>query len=593
MGARRVSELKPGEPRRLARIAPWLLVAAGILVYANSLEGPFIFDDLGAIVDNPDIRQVWPLWRDPGSTPRPSLNSRPIVRLSLALNYAAGGLEVRGYHAFNIAVHILAALVLFGIVQRTLRHPGISGHFEGMADNLALTCALLWLVHPLQTQSVDYILQRSESIMGLFYLLTLYAAIRVMEADRAHAWRTIAILAAALGMASKEAMVTAPVVVLIYDRVFWADSWTGIWRRRWGLYAGLAGTWAILAAQMSSGPHGDSVGFAAGVSAWDYALNQCAMIVGYLQKAFWPDPLVLDYGFVQPLTISAVWPHASLLVALLALTAAALWYRPMIAFPGVWFFAILGPTSSFVPIVNEVGAERRAYLSLAGLIALVVIGGYFALEWVAQRWQLVGGKVRVGRGVLVLVLSVGLSYATMQRNQAFCSSLSIWQTVVEAAPHNPRGHTYLGLALDALGRSEEAIGHYRRALQLNPDFAEAHINLGIALGVRGQAEEAIQHFRQALRLRPDYAEVHSNFGNVLVNTGRLDEAIAHYRRALQLRPGYAEAHNNLGTALGMQGQVEEAIRHFQQALQLRPDYAEAHNNLGIARRAQAEAGTAR
>ena len=101
-------------------MAPWLLITVGALVYANSLEGPFIFDDLGAIVGNPDIRHLWPLWQDPDSTPRPSLNGRPVVKLSLALNYAIGGLDVRWYHAVNIALHIGCALVLCSIVRRTL-----------------------------------------------------------------------------------------------------------------------------------------------------------------------------------------------------------------------------------------------------------------------------------------------------------------------------------------------------------------------------------------------------------------------------------------------------------------------------------------
>ena len=566
-----MNEQSTGKTHLYTRMAPWLLITVGALVYANSLEGPFIFDDLGAIVGNPDIRHLWPLWQDPDSTPRPSLNGRPVVKLSLALNYAIGGLDVRWYHAVNIALHIGCALVLCSIVRRTLLGAYLRDRFAHTGAGLALASALLWMLHPLNNQCVNYILQRSESLMGLFYLLTLYCAIRAFAAVRPARWYGASILSCALGMASKEVMVTAPLMILLYDRVFQAASWRQIWCRRRGLYAGLAASWMVLAALLSSGPHGDSVGFSSGVSAWNYALNQCVMIAGYLQKAFWPHPLILDYGFPHPLSIGAIWPSAAVLLALLVLVAAALWQRPAIGFLGAWFFAILGPTSSLVPLVNEVGAERRMYLSLAALIVFVLI---------------IGERPRRRGVVLVLAAAVALGYGTVQRNRDYRSSMAIWQTVVEAVPLNPRALTYLGLAHYEQGKAQEAIEHYGRALRLKPDYAEAHNNLGIALGSQGQVEMAVHHFRQTVQLEPGLVEGHNNLGNALVTTGRLDEAIEYYARALRLKPDYAEAHNNLGIALGLQGRVEEAIRHFQQALELKPDYNEARNNLGIALRSR-------
>ena len=575
-----MSAAESGKFSLLGKWAPWLLIAVGALVYANSLETPFVFDDLGAIVENKDIQHLWPLWLDAQTSDRPSLNSRPVVRFSLALNYAFDGLDVQGYHAVNIALHILCALLLYGLVRRALA--GMSTERAQNAVPLALACALLWLVHPLHTQCINYVIQRSESLLGLFYLGTLYCAQRGFLSPRPRPWYGMAILACALGVSSKEIMVTAPLMVVAYDRIFHAASWRQIWRWRRGLYLGLAATWSITALLLSAAPHGDSVGFASGINAWTYALNQCVVLVDYLQKALWPHPLVLDYGFPQALELGAVWPQALLLVTLLILVVLSLRYKPTIGFLGLWFFVILAPTSSFVPLVNEVGAERRVYLSLAALVVLLVLAG----EWLARRWALLyfQGRPPAWRGLVVVALAVALGYGTVERNRDHQSTLSIWQTVVEAVPHNPRGHTYLGLALYDRGRIDEAVHHYRQALQLKSDYVDAHNNLAMALGAQGRSAEAIRHYTRALQLNPTLLEAHNNLGNALITTGQLDQAIAYFTRALQLKSDYADAHNNLGIALGLQGRIEEAVSHFRQALQLRPDFAAASANLAIALR---------
>jgi len=520
----------------LARIAPWVLLAVGGGVYANSLSGSFIFDDLPSIVENDRIRQVLPLLsaKTAGTLQAP-VDRRPIVRLSLVLNYAIGGLDVRGYHLVNIGVHLLCALVLFGVVRR-------SRGFGQDADGLALSCALLWMVHPLQTQCVNYTIQRSESIMGLFYLLTLYCASRGMETNSGR-WYGASALSCGLGMASKETMVTAPVVVLLYDRVFHASSGAGIWRQRRGLHLGLAGTWMILAALMGSGPHGVTVGFSRDVGPWDYAKNQCVVLVDYLRKVFWPQPLRLDYGYPLALSFGEVAPYAGIVLALLVLTGIGLFLRPRLGFLGAWFFVILGPTSSFVPIVNEVGAERRMYLPLAGLIALVVVAGHAGLGKAVPRQ-----KIWIG-SVLVAGAAAALSYGTIRRNQDFRSPVAVWQTAVDALPLNPRGHSNLGNALESQGRLEEAIAHYRRAVELRPDFVQAYYNLGNALQSLGRYEEAIESYRRALLIRSDYARVYNNLGTALRSLGRYEEAILHFREALALRPELVEAHHNLKRAL--------------------------------------------
>ncbi|HEY1422494.1 MAG TPA: glycosyltransferase family 39 protein, partial [Candidatus Acidoferrum sp.] len=265
-----------------AWLYPVLILAATLLTYANSFSGPFIFDDLPWIAANPHIRHLWPLWNvlqaPPGGGTR-----RPLVCLTLALNYALGGLEPWSYHVFNLAIHACAALVLFGIVRRTLQRPRLRQRFGMPANGLAAAIAILWAVHPMQTESVTYVIQRMESLMGLFLLLTLYCVIRGHDSPRRLWWFAGAVACCALGMATKEGMTIAPIIVLLYDRVFLADSWADLSHKRSRLYIGLAATWLILISLIviNKARGGTLLGFPA-VSWWRYAQNQFGATAHYL-----------------------------------------------------------------------------------------------------------------------------------------------------------------------------------------------------------------------------------------------------------------------------------------------------------------------
>ena len=223
-----------------------VLVLLTLAAYSNSFSGVFVFDDLSSIAENPTIRQLWPI----GQCPPPcrlshSLNQqihgRPLLNLSFAVNYALGGLAVVGYHALNLAVNLANALLLFGLLRRTFALPVLREKFGDHALALAFAIALLWAVHPLQSASVTYIVQRAESLVSLFYLLTLYCMVRGVESGKPAGWYAGAVLACLLGMSTKEVMVTAPVVVLLYDWMFLAGSLTEALRRR-GLIGGLTST---------------------------------------------------------------------------------------------------------------------------------------------------------------------------------------------------------------------------------------------------------------------------------------------------------------------------------------------------------------
>jgi len=534
---------------------PWFLVVAGALLYANSLSAPFVFDDLSTL---------WP--------PTAALvdSSRPILILSLALNYAVGEMDPTGYHVFNLCVHLLAALTLYGIARRTFRSRGLPARYADSADALAFAVALVWVAHPLATQAVTYVIQRAESLMALFYLLTLYCAIRSDGSERRAAWGLAAISCCALGMQTKEVMVTAPLVVLLYDRTFLAGSFAAALRSRGALYAGLAATWLLLL-------HFDSSALSGG-KAWagfglhelgvaEYARSQPGVILHYLQLCFWPHPLVLDYEWPVAHELGAIlWPTAML--AALGLAALwALWRVPPLGFLGACFFLVLAPTSSVMPII-DLAFEHRMYLPLAAVVVAGVVAVDAALARVsAPAWV---------SGALLVAIAAPLSAATVLRNRDYRSAEVLWRTVTEAAPDNPRGQMNLGVALNELGRNEEALVHLFKAYEilerdpLGYDNPKAHVNLAVALIVLGRIDAAETRLRRALEMAPTYVDAHINLGELLQKRGELEASLAHLRAAVEYDPSRAPAHMNLANVLLRIGRRDEALHEFREATRLDP-----------------------
>jgi hypothetical protein len=316
-----------------------VIAAAAFLAYHRTFSAPLLFDDHDTIVGNPTIRQLWPPWRalmppTDGSTTA----GRPILNLSLALNYAAGGTAVRGYHVVNLALHTFAGLTLCGLLRRTFLLPRLRGRFGHLALPLAAFTALIWVLHPLATTAVTYVSQRAECLVGLFFLLTLYGFVRATAAPERRRWAVITVTACALGMASKEVMVSAPLVVWGYDRTFISGGFRAALTRRPRLYAALAATWLVLGLCLASmgGGRGVSAGFGQGISAYAYAVAQCEAIIHYLRLAVWPYPLVFDYGIALP-PLGEVWPQAGLLALLLAGAAFACVRGTAIGFVALFF----------------------------------------------------------------------------------------------------------------------------------------------------------------------------------------------------------------------------------------------------------------
>ncbi|HEX9780329.1 MAG TPA: glycosyltransferase [bacterium] len=574
--------------RGLVLLGPLLIAAAVLAAYAGSLDGPWLFDDEKTVVANQTIRSLWPLpgpLAPPAETP---VSGRPLSNLTFALNYALGGLDVRGYRAVNLGLHLACAWLLFGLIRRLSSAPPSRG-----GEAFALAVALLWAVHPLQTESVLYVTQRTELLTGCWMLMCVYSVVRAAASRHSARWHGAAILSCAAGMASKEVAVVTPLLVLLTDRVFLAGSVREALRRRRWLYAGLAACWGVTASLLASNPHGAAAGFGfEQVPPMAYILTQAEVLLWYLRLSVWPHPLALHYDWPLVSHAGQALVPVAVIAALLAATLAALRLRPRAGFAAAWAWLALAPTT-LVPIATEIAAERRMYLALAGVLALAVwasarllaigngsatprpsgrarllaIGDGPATPRPAGRARLLGSR-RVLGGLLAALAVLGFGMGTARRVGIFGNEVEVWAHTVRAQPHDHLARNNIGVALTQAGRYEDAIVQHREALRLGTPPAEAHNNIGVALAYLGRMPEAAEEFRLAIGLEPDHVRARNNFGSALLAIGRVDDAIPQLEAALRLEPAYAMARINLARALNAAGRVEEAVRAAAEALGL-------------------------
>lgn len=549
---------------RTRLVAAIVLLLAGGAAYSNSFTELFAgLDAKESVRDNPYIRHMWPLSdamslplladtmaADAGSKGGTFVR-RPLLSLTFALNQALLGPRPRDYQAVNLAIHLAAGLLLFGLVCRTLMLPCFTGGLGERREAIAFAVALLWLVHPLHSESVTNLVQRAESLMGALYLLTLYAVARLCGGGRGWLWGSVAWIACAYGMGTKETMVTAPVVALLYDLVLGGDPRATL-RQRWRVHLGLFATWIILAVLILTTAEDAARDFEDGKTI-PYVLSQPGVILHYLRLAFWPDNLYVYVNTREFLHVVGVTPlrdfllPASALTLTLLLSAWAAWRRHPAGFLGLAFFLYLAPTSSIVA-TSDVIQEHRTYLALACVITAVVCGGDRLL-----------GRLRSGRflGVaLVALAAVGLGARTYARNVDYQSEFGMIH------PNDLRQ------ALIIVARHEFA---------------------------RGEIVRALDHFDSAMALFIDdnsRAEAHYDLGNLMVQSQRLGEAKLHYETAVNVQPALAAAHNNLGALLAVEGDYDGAAYHLRLAVELFPRHFFALGSLGLVQAMQGERAAA-
>jgi tetratricopeptide (TPR) repeat protein len=372
-------------------------------------------------------------------------------------------------------------------------------------------------------------------------------------------------------MATKEVMVTAPVMVALYDRVFAFGSFRQAIARRWRFYVPLAATWGILAALMIAGPRSRTAGFGLDTTPFQYAQAQCGVVLHYLRLTFWPHPLVLDYAWPLPDSLAKVLIPATGILVLLGATIVALRYRPAVGFLGVWLFGILGPSSSFVPI-KDLAFEHRMYLPLAAVVAGVVLGAYA----LGRRLTRSHGRILAAAGVGMAVGIAGvLGWRTHLRNNDYRNEIAIWNDTLTKVPWNYRAHNNLGYAYRRAGQYDLAVSHYNRAIELKPDYSRAFNNRGAAYGFMGRHDEALADFKMAIRLEPDLASAYCNRGVALMAKGDRQQAMKDFDASITLSPNYVWAYVCRGNALASGGQYDLALAEYDRALKLMPDSQDA------------------
>jgi tetratricopeptide (TPR) repeat protein len=569
---RRGIEAKTILPRSLTGnlLPPILIILAGVLAYFNSLTVPFLFDDFGAILDNPTIRHLGSSFFPPAET---TVTGRPLLNFSFALNFGMAKFNVGSYHAVNIAIHIACGLLLLGILRRTFRTERFAS-YNASGDVIATICALLWVVHPLQTESVTYIVQRAESLGSFWYLLTLYLFIRGTSSERRSGWYAGSVAACAAGLLTKEIVATAPLLVLLYDRCIYSGSLRLALKSRSRYFLLLFATLIIAVIAALQGRPG-SAGFHEGMSGLQYAKAQFGVVLHYLYLCLFPHPLVFDYGWVVPAGIWGVAAPAVIIVGLLGISIALLIRNHPAGLAAFGFFLVLAPTSTFIPIVTEVAAEHRAYLPSAGIIILVVTGVFSLLNRYFKR-AAARALCAVG-GILVVICGI----ATAARNRDYRDPVTLWSDTILKRPMNARAQYNLARSMEETGDPSSAIEVYKRAIRLKPNYVEARNNLAMAYLHIGQMQEAISQLRAAIRAVPEFALSHNNLGLVLAQAGDLPGAIAEYKRSIELDPGYAEACYNAANALAQQNELEEALRYYEKSASLKPGFAPPLINAAI------------
>jgi tetratricopeptide (TPR) repeat protein len=532
------------------------LILAVLLAYTSSFRGVFLGDDIDAIVNNPGIRSV----SAEGAAPRDTtLAGRPVAAATFALNYALAPDAVKdawhpedpaalqladgeplkrnlwGYHALNLLIHIVAALALFGVVRRSLLSPALADRDNEPAAMIAFVTALLWAVHPLTTAAVTYIVQRTESLMGLLLLGTIYSAIRVAEGG-AHRrrWIGVAVLTCALGMATKEVMVVAPLLAALWIHLLFPGAMRS--RKVRVLLVSLAGTWVLLAILVATNPRGESVGLLGGWTPLTYLLTQAAVIVHYLRIALVPTDLLLIHEWTRPSSWIRVLPQVVFIAGLLALTVMGILRRQPVSLLGAWFFLILAPSSSLLPIATEVAADHRMYLPLAAVVAAAVL----AAHWGLTRWDWSPKRYAAAGVVAVLVLALGT--ATHARNKDYWSLETMMRDIIGKRPGHVKARVTLGGHFLSLERFSEAEEQLRLAADREPSATDpglsgmAHMYLGSALAAQGRTSEGITHLERALTLSPSLGEAHGFLGEAYAAQGRTLDAARSFRTAAEALP---------------------------------------------------------
>ena len=559
-----------------SRFPVWLIAALLVLVtialYWPAMRYDFInLDDPGYVTGNPHVQSglSWEGVKWAFGNTEQAAYWAPLMWLSHMLACQLFGLNAWGHHLINVLLHAANTALVFLVFRR----------MTGATWRSVILAALFGL-HPLRVESVAWVTERKDVLSTLFWMLTLWAYVKYVEAAqvrhlKSNIWYGAALAMFLLGLMSKAMLVTMPFVLLLLD--YWPlerfkhSSVRRLVTEKIPFFA-LAALASVVTfmLQKQGGAVASVENLPLGARIGNALISYCR----YLGKMVWPTDLAVFYPHPGYWPMEQVFLAGVLISGISVLLFAKRRQYPFLLMGWLWFCGTLVPVIELVQSGEQAMADRFTYIPSLGVLILAIWGA----SELTRRWRHQVVVLSVA-GSAAIVLCIGL---TQQQLGHWKDSEALFRHALEVTENNYLAHYNLGMALDGKGQTDEAIRQYQEAIRLKPDYAYAHDTLGTALGRKGQTDEAISQFQEAIRLKPDYADAHYNLGIALVMKGQTDEAISQFQEAIRLKPDEAEAHNNLGMALGEKGRIDEAISQFQEAIRLKPDEAEAHNNLGAA-----------
>jgi tetratricopeptide (TPR) repeat protein len=547
---------------------------------------PFVFDDQDNIQNNQYIRITELNLAGLYDAAFKSLHSaRPLANVSFALNYYSGGYDVTGYHLTNIIIHVINGILVYFITLFTfkqilkIKNITLKGDLEISISLIAFFSACLFVVHPVQVQSVTYIVQRMNSMASLFYFLSLLLFIigRNIEVKTKRVLFWLGCLCSwMLALCCKQTAATLPLIIFLYEWYFYQDLNKGWLRKNAKYFIGIVLLLSLLSLVYLGGDP-----FARIMADYKFReftlgerlLTELRVIVYYIYLYILPLPENLNLLPEFPLSRSLFNPMTTVLslLGLFGLITTAVYsakrYR-LISLCIAWIFINLAIESSFIGL--EISFEHRLYLPLFGFCMLT---SYFIFQKSSERLVLYSSFTLI----IVILLGVG----TYNRNKDWQDVVTLWTDVASKSPHSDRAQFNLGKALQNKGLLDDAIISYQKVLSINTLHVGAHNNLGIILVDKGLYADAIEHFNKAIQINPLNADVHTNIGVALENLSQRNEAVKYYLEALKINKNHSKAHYLIGSAYQEQGKSEQARLHYSKTLELEFNQPMAHNNLGV------------
>jgi len=565
----------------IAILAGLAFSAAGAILYANTLESPFLFDSRPRILENPNLRLKHlsldglknAAFQPPGS------KNRPLANITFAINYLFDGYDTTGYHILNIAIHIANGILLFVFLLSTLKLSGLKCDRTQCAA-IAFLAAMLWFTNPLHTQSVTYIVQRANSMAAFFYLLAFCLYIQGRRSGnnlrQSWPWYLGTFLAWVLSLGCKQNTVVLPLFILLYEWLFFQASNPYWLRRRIWIIAGVFVILLIVALLLLGKNPLDRLTnlYAFSRDRFTYGqriLTQPRVIVHYLSLFVFPNPDRLNIDYDYPLSTSLVSPSttlASLVLIVIALVIACWGVRKyrLLSFSIFWYLGNLLIESSVIPL--DIIFEHRTYLPTM-LVPLMPAVWTFAL--IRKK------KLAVG---LLLLPALLFSFWTYERNKIWHDRITFWQDCVNKSPNKARPRFSLGAAFAESGAYEKAMAQYRKAVAIDPEYGEVYNNIGNIYARRGAYSEAETLYRKAIELQPAYGMPYYNLAVALMDQKKYDEARAYLEKARHLDPGFVEIYIGIGNIDIAQGKSDQALEAYRKALDLSPEQPQVQISIG-------------